>query len=95
MQEATTSPTPLTVAQELGIFSSTTYSWDEHETSTVWNTIDLKSGKISLLTNSSGISEMVWAGSTNTSIIYINGTNDEDDGGISIYAGDTKAIDNA
>lgn len=55
----------------------------------------MTSGKVSLLYNGSDISEIVFVGPTPTSILYINGTNEEEDGGISIYAGDVNAIDQA
>ena len=57
--------------------------------------MNLTSGKVSLLYNGSDISEIVFVGPTPTSILYINGTNEEEDGGISIYAGDVNAIDQA
>lgn len=77
------------------MFTSTTYDWDAHKTTTVWNTLNLTSGDIALLYNGSDISEILFAGPNATSIIYINGTNEEDDGGISLYAGDVTAIDDA
>ncbi|EHY59605.1 Dipeptidyl-peptidase 5 [Exophiala dermatitidis] len=80
---------------EIGVFSATTYSWDLHKTHTVWNTLNLTSGEISLLYNGSEISEIVWVGPNDTSILYINGTNEEDNGGISIYGADITAIDQA
>ncbi|EXJ88470.1 dipeptidyl aminopeptidase [Capronia coronata CBS 617.96] len=57
--------------------------------------MNLTTGEISLLYNGSDISEIVFVGPTNTSILYINGTNEEDDGGISIYGGDITALDDA
>ena len=38
---------------------------------------------------------MMWVGPTDTSVLYVNGTNDEEDGGVSLYAGDATAIDEA
>jgi hypothetical protein len=75
--------------------SSTNYSWETHETQTVWNLLNLTSGEVSLLYNGSEISEFFWIGPTDTSVLYVNGTNDEEDGGISLYAGDVTAIDDA
>jgi len=57
--------------------------------------LNLTSGEISLLYNGSDISEIIFAGPNATSIIYLNGTNEEDDGGVSLYAGDVNAIDDA
>jgi hypothetical protein len=75
--------------------SSTNYSWETHETQTVWNLLNLTSGELSLLYNGSEISEFFWIGPTDTSVLYVNGTNDEEDGGVSLYAGDVTAIDEA
>lgn len=61
----------------------------------MWNLLNLTSGEVSLLYNGSEISEFAWVGPTDTSVIYINGTNDEEDGGVSLYAGDVTAIDEA
>ena len=80
---------------EWAAFTSTSYSWETHKSSTVWNLLNLKSGEVTLLFNGSDISEMVWLGPTNTSVIYVNGTNDAEDGGISLYAADVTAIENA
>jgi hypothetical protein len=57
--------------------------------------MNLTTGDISLLYSGSDISEIVWVGPNDTSILYVNGTNEEDDGGISIYGGDVTAIDQA
>lgn len=57
--------------------------------------VNLTNGRISSLYIGSDISELVWVGPNDTSILYINGTNEEADGGISIYAGDITAIDEA
>ena len=77
------------------MFSSTNYSWETHESQIVWNLLNLTSGEVSLLYDGSEISEMVWIGPTNTSVLYVNGTNEEEDGGVSLYAGDVTAIDEA
>jgi hypothetical protein len=79
----------------LAAFTSTNYSFETHKTQTVWNLLNLTSGQVTLLFNGSAISEMVWIGPTDTSVIYVNGTNNEEDGGISLYAADVTAIENA
>ena len=61
----------------------------------MWNTLNLTTGDVTLLHNGSDISELLWAGPNATSIIYLNGTNDEDDGGISLYVGDVGSLDEA
>lgn len=57
--------------------------------------VNLSSGQISTWFNGSDISEVVWVGSSPTSILYVNGTNDADDGGISVYAGDALKLSDA
>jgi len=55
----------------------------------------LTSGEISTWTTDSNISEVVFVGPTNTSILYINGTNEEGDGGISLYTADAIDLSSA
>ncbi|RMD40331.1 hypothetical protein DV735_g4819, partial [Chaetothyriales sp. CBS 134920] len=80
---------------ELAVFSSTNYSFETHEAQTVWNLLNLTSGEYSLLFNGSDVSEIVWVGSEDTSVLYINGTNEEGDGGVSLYAADVTSFDQA
>jgi hypothetical protein len=77
--------------------SASNYSFEDHESTTVWNLVNISSGEVSFLASGSEISEIVWTGSENasTAIIYVNGTNEEGDGGISIYSGDVTSIDDA
>ena len=35
---------------------------------------------------------MVFVGDTNSSILYLNGTNEEDDGGVSLYSADANNL---
>ncbi|KIW08219.1 uncharacterized protein PV09_01147 [Verruconis gallopava] len=80
---------------EWAAFTSTNYSFETHESQTVWNLLNLKSGEVSLLYEGSDISELVWIGPTNTSVIYVNGTNEEGNGGISLYSADVNAMEDA
>jgi hypothetical protein len=73
---------------EWAVFSVTTYDWDQHESSGYWELLNVKTGKTSLLFNSSDVSEVWWAGATNTSLLYINGTNDDVEGGVTLYTAD-------
>jgi hypothetical protein len=59
--------------------------------------INLGSGEVSYLADGSEIAEIAWSGGENasTSVIYVNGTNEEADGGISLYSADATAIDEA
>jgi hypothetical protein len=56
------------------------------------NLIDLKSGEITESgLNASEINEVVWLPGTETGIIYINGTNEEIPGGVTLWVGDIKS----
>jgi hypothetical protein len=52
--------------------------------------LDVESGDISDAPFDSAVSEVVWLGSSDTSILYINGTNDEVPGGVTLYTADLK-----
>ena len=70
------------------MFSSSTYNWTTHKSKTTWQLLNIPSGNITTAPISSEASEIVWLGPTNTSILYINGTNDEIPGGVTLYTGD-------
>ncbi len=55
--------------------------------------MDLGTGEVSLLYNGSEISEMIWIGPTETSVLYVNGTNSEVDGGVELWVSDTSSFD--
>lgn len=79
--------------QTLAAFTATSYSFDTHNASTVWNLMDLSTGEVSLLYNGSEVSEMIWIGPTDTSVLYVNGTNSEIDGGVELWVSDTSSFD--
>jgi hypothetical protein len=76
------------VGQELAFFSSTKYNWTTHKASTTWQVLDIATGNVSKAAFDSGVSEFVFVGPTNTSILYINGTNEEIPGGVTLYTAD-------
>lgn len=73
---------------EWAVYTSTNYSFEEHEASTSWKLIHIPTGEITNLPWGSDVSEAVWVGSTDTSVLYINGTNDEVPGGVTLYTTD-------
>lgn len=77
--------------QTIALFSSSTYNWTTHESSTTWQLLDVASGAITEAPFDSSVSEVVWVGLTNTSILYINGTNDDVPGGVTLYTADVAA----
>lgn len=80
------SPNP---SGEWAVYTSTNYSFETHEASTIWKMLHIPSGEISDLDLSSDASEIVWVGPTATSVLYINGTSDDENpGGVSLWSAD-------
>lgn len=77
--------------------SASNYSFDEHASAASWYLVNIDSGEVSFLVDGSEISEIMWTGSENasTAVIYVNGTNAEGDGGVSLYSADVTSIDDA
>ncbi|KAI1284721.1 dipeptidyl-peptidase-like protein V precursor [Xylaria sp. FL0933] len=76
---------------KLALFSSTSYDWDSRASATTWHILDVASGDIKDAPFGGDVSEVVWIGETDTSILYINGTNDEVAGGVTLYTADLGA----
>jgi hypothetical protein len=55
--------------------------------------IDLDSGKITVLTNDSNVSEVIWLGSDDSGLLYINGTNSDIPGGVELWVSDTASFE--
>ncbi|KAJ5855500.1 uncharacterized protein N7529_009444 [Penicillium soppii] len=77
---------------EVALFSTSEYSWDTHATSSWWSLLDLKTGKVTQLTNDTNVSELIWSGSSDSGLLYINGTNAEIPGGVEIWVSDTSSF---
>jgi len=73
---------------EWAVYTSTNYSFETQEAATTWKIMKLPSGEISDLTFDGDVAEMLWIGATDTSVIYVNGTNDETPGGVSMWSAD-------
>ncbi|KAL4779279.1 putative dipeptidyl-peptidase 5 [Aspergillus varians] len=67
----------------VAVFSASQYSFETHERSATWSLLDLQSGEITLLTNDSNVSEVVWL--TDSTVLYINGTNAQIPGGVELW----------
>ncbi|KAJ5684556.1 uncharacterized protein N7477_000901 [Penicillium maclennaniae] len=80
---------------EVALFSTGQYSFESHESTNIWNLIDLKSGKISELTDDSNVSEIIWLGSSNSGLLYINSTNAGIPGGVELWISDTADFKNS
>ncbi|KAF7718947.1 Dipeptidyl-peptidase 5 [Penicillium ucsense] len=75
------------------VFSTSEYSWAEHQTSSAWNVMDLSTSKISVLTNDSSVSEVTWMGTDESTLLYINGTNAEIPGGVELWIADVNSFE--
>ncbi|OJK03535.1 hypothetical protein ASPACDRAFT_21776 [Aspergillus aculeatus ATCC 16872] len=78
----------------LGLFSVSQYSFDTHSGSSWWSLIDLKSGETSTLTNDSNVSEIIWLGTDDSTILYINSTNADIPGGVELWVSDIANFQN-
>jgi hypothetical protein len=57
--------------------------------------MNLTTGEISNLYKGSDISEIIWLGPSDTSILYINSTNKDGGSGTSLHSADITALDDA
>jgi dipeptidyl aminopeptidase/acylaminoacyl peptidase len=74
---------------EWAVFSSSAYSFDEHSSTTEWYLMNVSSGNITKLPFEDEVSEMVWVGETNTSVLYVNANKDGGTpGGITLWTAD-------
>ncbi|KAI9038621.1 dipeptidyl peptidase DppV [Aspergillus affinis] len=70
---------------KLAVFSTSQYSFDTHKGSSSWSLLDLKSGDTKPLTNDSNVSEILWLGTDDSTVLYVNGTNAEVPGGVELW----------
>ncbi|SMR45687.1 unnamed protein product [Zymoseptoria tritici ST99CH_1E4] len=73
---------------EWAVYSSTNYSFESHKQSLTWKLLHLSTGEISDLRLSAAASEIVWVGPTDTSVLYLNSTNDQAPGGVTLWTAD-------
>lgn len=76
-------------AGDTALFSFSQYSFDKHASSSKLQLLDVNTGAIrDSGLNTSEINEVVWLPGSKSGIIYINGTNEEIPGGVTIWIGD-------
>ncbi|KAI1303321.1 dipeptidyl-peptidase V [Xylaria venustula] len=80
---------------DFALFTVSNYTFETKAHASWWNKLDLNTGKVSTWYDGTDISEVVFVGPKDTSIIYINGTNAEEDGGISLYSADANNLKGA
>jgi dipeptidyl aminopeptidase/acylaminoacyl peptidase len=70
------------------LFSETKFNWTTEKASTAWFFLDLETKNVTKAPFGSAASEVVWVGDTEDSILYINTTNDQIPGGVTLYTAD-------
>lgn len=78
--------------QNAALFSASQYSFETHESSSWWSLIDLKTSKISQLTDDTSVSEIVWL--DDSRVLYINSTNAVIPGGAELWIADVHNFKN-
>jgi hypothetical protein len=77
---------------KLALLTTTQYSFEEEANSAMIQWLDLETGDITdTKFNASEINEIMWLPGTETGVIYINGTNEETPGGVTIWIGDVSS----
>lgn len=74
--------------QDRALFSSTTYNWTTAKATTGWYFLDVETGNTTKAPFGSGVSKVVWIGETDDSILYLNASNEEIPGGVTLYTVD-------
>ncbi|KAF2197689.1 hypothetical protein GQ43DRAFT_194897 [Delitschia confertaspora ATCC 74209] len=74
---------------DIAFFHVSQYSFEDQESTAGWGLLDLKTGDITdLALDASEVSEIAWLPGSKTGIIYINSTNEETPGGVSLWTAD-------
>ncbi|KAK3700740.1 Dipeptidyl-peptidase 5 [Vermiconidia calcicola] len=72
---------------EWAVFTSETYSFAKHESTLTWNLMRVSTGEITELPFEDDVSEMVWAGETPTSVLYVS-SKSRVSSGVSLWTAD-------
>jgi hypothetical protein len=81
----------LTDKQSQALFSEQKYNWTTAKSTTTWYFLDTKTGNTTKAPFGSAVSEVVWVGDSDDSILYINSTNEKIPGGVTLYTADLSA----
>ncbi|ORY16945.1 Alpha/Beta hydrolase protein [Clohesyomyces aquaticus] len=80
-------------AGTIAYFTVSQYSFDNQSSSRAYKLLDLESGDVTdWALNSVEVTDVVWLPGTKTGILYINGTNVDTTGGVSIWVGDAMNL---
>lgn len=70
------------------MFTETKFNWTSEKSSTSWYFLDTATGNVTKAPFGSAVSEVVWVGDTEDSILYLNSSNAEIPGGVALYTAD-------
>ncbi|KAJ4364055.1 Dipeptidyl-peptidase 5 [Neocucurbitaria cava] len=70
------------------LFSETKFNWTSEKSTTSWYFLNTATGNTTKAPFGSAVSEVVWVGDTEDSILYLNSTNAEIPGGVTLYTVD-------
>jgi len=73
------------------LYSETKYNWTTAKAATAWYFLDTNTGNVTKAPFGSAVSEVVWVGDSEDSILYINATNEKIPGGVALYTADLSA----
>lgn len=73
---------------EWAVYSTDSYSFETHESTVTWNLIRISTGEITKLPFQDEVSEMVWVGNTDTSVLYVNVNKNDVPGGVTLWTAD-------
>jgi hypothetical protein len=77
--------------QDRALFSETKYNWTTAKSTSTWYFLDTKTGNTTKAPFGSAVSEVVWVGDNDDTILYINSTNEHIPGGVTLYTADLSA----
>ena len=70
------------------VYSADSYSFETHAESIKWYLMRVSTGEITKLPFEDEVSEMVWVGPTDTSVLYINVNKNDVPGGVTLWTAD-------
>ena len=73
---------------EWAVYSSDSYSFETQGSTTTWNLMRISTGEITKLPFEDEVSEIVWVGDTNISVLYVNVNKNDVPGGVTLWTAD-------
>lgn len=80
-------------AGTVAIFHTQAYSFEEEGWDEKWELLDIATGEITDLgLNASEVSEVVWLPGSEKGLVWINGSNEVTEGGVSVWTGEVGSL---